>query len=98
MRLEHERAIVKKCNEVSKSSISPGNATTRGLYVYGGVGCGKTMVMDQFYDNVDSKAKLRTHFHDFMLDVHERIHEYKSSLSPLQLRQVGIKFVIVIDL
>lgn len=58
-----------------------------GLYIHGGVGCGKTMIMDQFYDQVHSQAKLRTHFHDFMLDVHERIHKYKSSLSPALLRQ-----------
>merc|ERR1719318_875432 len=42
--------------------------------------------MDQFYDNIESRAKLRIHFHDFMLDVHERIHEYKSSLPPSHLR------------
>ena len=56
--------------------------------MHGGVGCGKTMIMDQFYDNVHSRAKQRTHFHDFMLDVHERIHKYKSSLSRAELRQV----------
>lgn len=58
-----------------------------GLYVHGGVGCGKTMIMDQFYEQVHSRAKLRTHFHDFMLDVHERIHKYKSTLSRDQLNQ-----------
>ncbi|XP_063674793.1 AFG1-like ATPase isoform X2 [Bolinopsis microptera] len=62
--------------------------TINGLYVYGGVGCGKTMIMDQFYENIHSRAKLRTHFHDFMLDVHERIHKYKSSLSRHQLENM----------
>lgn len=44
----------------------------KGLYLYGTVGCGKTMLMDMFYDHclVESSAKRRVHFHSFMLDVH----------------------------
>lgn len=53
-----------------------------GLYVHGGVGCGKTMIMDMFFDSIHSRAKLRTHFHDFMLDVHERLHKFKLTLPP----------------
>lgn len=52
----------------------------RGLYVYGDVGTGKTMVMDMFYAYVEMKRKKRVHFHGFMLDVHERIHRLKQSL------------------
>ncbi|KAG9508817.1 5'-3' exoribonuclease 2, partial [Fragariocoptes setiger] len=52
----------------------------KGLYIYGSVGCGKTFLMDLFYDNcsVSDKFKTRVHFHEFMLDVHQRIHETKS--------------------
>ena len=56
--------------------------------MFGGVGCGKTMLMDMFYDNIDSDSKLRIHFHDFMLDVHERIHKFKSSLPPSHVKDV----------
>ena len=52
----------------------------RGLYIYGDVGIGKTVVMDMFYDNCDITAKKRVHFHQFMLDIHNRIHLYKKGL------------------
>lgn len=49
----------------------------RGLYVHGSVGSGKTMLMDVFYDSLRGYRKKRTHFHQFMLDVHSRIHQKK---------------------
>lgn len=54
--------------ENKKYTLSP-----LSLYLYGGVGCGKTMLMDMFYDAVDMKnpRKKRVHFHAFMLDVHK---------------------------
>jgi cell division protein ZapE len=45
----------------------------KGLYIYGGVGRGKSMLMDLFYDLAPLKAKKRVHFHEFMLDVHARM-------------------------
>ncbi|MEP3893886.1 MAG: cell division protein ZapE [Litorimonas sp.] len=56
-----------------------GNRETvpRGLYMYGGVGRGKSMLMDWFYEAADFKPKRRTHFHAFMLDVHERINAWR---------------------
>ncbi|XP_072356065.1 lactation elevated protein 1 homolog B isoform X2 [Scyliorhinus torazame] len=52
----------------------------KGLYVYGDVGTGKTMVMDLFYSHATVKRKSRVHFHGFMLDVHQRIHRLKQTL------------------
>lgn len=49
----------------------------KGLYLYGDVGTGKTMLMDLFYDTLPTKRKRRVHFHAFMLDVHARIHRLK---------------------
>lgn len=48
-------------------------AAPRGLYMYGEVGRGKTMLMDLFFACADVTPKLRCHFHEFMADVHERI-------------------------
>ncbi|CDK24728.1 unnamed protein product [Kuraishia capsulata CBS 1993] len=49
-----------------------------GIYLYGDVGCGKTMLMDLFYDTVPSHlAKQRLHFHQFMQNLHKRSHQLK---------------------
>lgn len=45
----------------------------RGLYMHGGVGRGKTMLMDLFHDNADFVPSLRMHFHEFMSETHDRI-------------------------
>ena len=58
-----------------------------GLYLYGSVGCGKTMIMDMFHDTCHIENKQRIHFHQFMLDVHQRIHEYKKSIP----RQINVR-------
>ncbi|KAJ6444408.1 mitochondrial ATPase (Afg1) [Purpureocillium lavendulum] len=55
------------------------NDLPRGLYLYGDVGSGKTMLMDLFYDTLPKsvKTKTRIHFHNFMQDVHRRLHRLK---------------------
>ncbi|KAJ5143018.1 uncharacterized protein N7515_001805 [Penicillium bovifimosum] len=51
----------------------------KGLYMYGDVGCGKTMLMDLFFDTLPPNIahKTRIHFHNFMQDVHKRLHVVK---------------------
>src|SRR5271157_5445525 len=51
----------------------------RGLYVYGAVGRGKTMLMDIFFNAVEVAAKRRAHFHGFMADVHARLHRWRQA-------------------
>jgi cell division protein ZapE len=54
-------------------------AAPRGVYLWGAVGRGKSMLMDLFHAQVGVKSKRRAHFHEFMLDVHARIHHHRQS-------------------
>jgi cell division protein ZapE len=49
----------------------------KGLYIYGEVGRGKTMLMDLFFATSPVTRKRRAHFHEFMADVHERVHVFR---------------------
>ena len=54
-----------------------------GLYMWGGVGRGKTWIMDLFFQSVPSPRKLRLHFHRFMLRVHQELAELQGQVDPL---------------
>lgn len=58
-------------------------APVRGLYMWGGVGRGKTWIMDLFYQSVPGERKLRLHFHRFMLRVHDELTELQGESDPL---------------
>jgi cell division protein ZapE len=52
----------------------------KGLYIYGDVGRGKTMLMDFFFETSPVERKRRAHFHEFILDVHERVHAIRQQM------------------
>jgi len=56
----------------------------KGLYIYGGVGRGKTYLMDTFFECLPFERKLRTHFHRFMQHVHSELARLKQQKNPLE--------------
>lgn len=58
-----------------RKGAQPGSV--KGVYFYGEVGRGKTMLMDLFFAANPVQRKRRAHFHEFMLDVHERVHTWR---------------------
>lgn len=57
----------------------------RGLYLWGGVGRGKTWLMDLFYESLPIREKQRSHFHRFMQFVHRELHRKRNRPDPLNL-------------
>ncbi|KAL8040920.1 hypothetical protein ABFX02_10G131400 [Erythranthe guttata] len=61
------------------------HAKVKGIYLYGGVGTGKTMLMDLFFEQLPCNwRKKRIHFHDLMLNVHSRLQRHKGVADPLE--------------
>ncbi len=55
----------------------------KGVYMYGGVGRGKSFLMDCFYKSVPIKRKTRLHFHEFMREVHRELNDLQGTVNPL---------------
>lgn len=55
----------------------------QGVYMWGGVGRGKTWLMDQFYDSIPFRRKTRMHFHHFMQHVHRELNKLSGQRNPL---------------
>jgi cell division protein ZapE len=61
------------------------NAPERGLYFWGGVGRGKTWLMDMFYHSLPFKQKQRSHFHRYMQFIHEELKTHRNRADPLDI-------------
>ena len=71
----------RRSNAITKMLVRP--ALPRGVYMYGGVGRGKSFLMDSFFQAVPLQRKTRLHFHEFMREVHRELQELKGIPNPL---------------
>ena len=73
-RLAQELEAVPKKGSILWRALGRAPEPARGVYLWGGVGRGKSMLMDLLFDCVDIRRKRRVHFHEFMLEVHQRLN------------------------
>ena len=68
-------------NPITKLLVRP--PIPRGVYMWGGVGRGKSFLMDCFFQSVPLTRKTRLHFHEFMREVHRELQDLKGTVNPL---------------
>ncbi|KAG9104200.1 hypothetical protein FRC06_004625 [Ceratobasidium sp. 370] len=76
----NSRSFLARLFSTSSNAAATVSVVPKGLYLYGDVGTGKSMLMDLFYDTLppEVRSKRRVHFHAFMVDVHKAIHASKA--------------------
>ena len=85
----------KRSNSIKKIINHPD--IPRGVYLYGGVGRGKSFLMDCFYESVPLVRKTRLHFHEFMREVHRELLELQGNADPLDIlgEQMSKRFKLI---
>ena len=87
----HQVNVVKKLQDL-KNDISNADSDDEsynncikknGLYIYGGVGRGKTFLMDTFHSQLSTKKKMRVHFHEFMRKFHDDMKKHENDKNSL---------------
>ncbi|WP_455865035.1 cell division protein ZapE [Pantoea agglomerans] len=79
------KGLFGKLNKLMGKGKTEAPAAARGLYMWGGVGRGKTWLMDMFFQAIPGERKQRLHFHRFMLRVHQELTELQGQSDPLQI-------------
>ncbi len=87
-----DRYLAKRAGPLRKLLKRP--EIPRGVYMYGGVGRGKSFLMDCFFNAVAVKRKTRLHFHEFMREVHRQLTTLQGTVDPLDelARQMARKY------
>ena len=85
----------RRSNAVTKLLRHP--PIPRGVYMHGGVGRGKSFLMDCFFNAVPLTRKTRLHFHEFMREVHRELQDLKGTADPLQElgRRIARRFRLI---
>ena len=82
-RCENEWADYKARRNNALTKLISRPAIPRGVYMHGGVGRGKSFLMDCFFQSVPLTRKTRLHFHEFMREVHRELQDLKGTVNPL---------------
>lgn len=80
----YQNIVKNRENKKSFFSFFKSHEMPKGLYMWGGVGRGKTWMMDMFFDSLPKERKMRLHFHHFMKRVHHELNQLKGQSDPLQ--------------
>ena len=82
-------------NAITRALVRP--PIPRGVYMHGGVGRGKSFLMDCFFQAVPLQRKTRLHFHEFMREVHRELQELKGTVNPLDElgKRIARKFRLI---
>ena len=82
--LEHYRQYRQGPVNRLVTNFGGGKRPPRGLYIWGGVGRGKSLMMDAFYSVATLKRKRRIHFHEFMREIHAQMRTHSGTEDPLE--------------
>jgi cell division protein ZapE len=87
--------LSRRTNAITKMLVRP--PIPRGVYMYGGVGRGKSFLMDCFFQSVPLRRKVRLHFHEFMREVHRELQDLKGMADPLEElgRRISLRYRLI---
>ena len=79
------KELLNRYKASKKLSVVSAAKLLQKVYIWGGVGRGKTWLMDQFYESVPFRRKTRMHFHHFMQHVHKELNKLSGQRNPLDI-------------
>jgi len=94
---EWEQRPTKSGGFFTKLLGSSSSAVPKGVYFWGGVGRGKSFIMDCFYEAITIEKKTRLHFHEFMREVHRELQDLRGQADPLDLlgKKIGQRYELI---